>query len=86
VAVGRIQRRLAQLEGVTRAVVPPRSGWDLALLDDDELEELVVLARKAEGTRRTGRTVVWSPVEEAVLAKLSAKPRRDGSASAKATT
>ncbi len=81
-----MERRLGKLEGVSRVMAPPQSGWDLAHLDDDELAELRVLARKAEGARRTGRPVVWSPAEEAVLAKLSAKPRRDGSASAKATT
>jgi hypothetical protein len=46
--VGRMQRRLGKLEGMSRAVVPSQLGRDLACLDDDELDELAGLARKAE--------------------------------------
>jgi hypothetical protein len=73
-----MQRRLGKLERVTRPEVPRQSGWDLSLLDDDALEELAVLAEKAEGTRRVGRTVVWNPAEEAVLARLGTKAHQDG--------
>jgi hypothetical protein len=57
-----MQRRLGKLEDVSRAVVPPGSGWDLACLGDDELEELAVLAGKAEEANRLGRRSTGLPM------------------------
>jgi hypothetical protein len=72
-----MQRRLGKLECVARAVVPPQSGWDLTRLDDDELDELEVLARKAEEANRTGAALVWNADEEEALTRLGAKAHRD---------
>lgn len=84
--MGRLGRRLGKLENVSRAVVLPRSGWDLACLDDDELDELEVLARKAAEANRTGVALVWNAEDEAALTRLGAKAYRDRGLAASART
>lgn len=84
--MGRMQRRLGKLEDVSRTVVPPRSRWDLDLLDDDELAELEVLARKAAEANRTRAALVWTADDEAVLTRLGAKACRDRDLAASAET
>lgn len=84
--MGRLQRRLAQLEGMSRVVVPPQSGWDLSLLDDNEVEELAVLACKAEEANRAGAAVDWTADEVAALTRLGNKAHRDGDIAASGMT
>jgi hypothetical protein len=84
--MGWLGRRLARLEGVSRALAERQVAWDLARLDDDELAELAVLTRHAEEANRVGATLGWSADEEAALIRLGATAYRDGGVPAKETT
>lgn len=84
--MGRMERRLGRLEGVAGREARRASEWDLSVFDDDELEELAVLARKAEDANRLGRTVVWKADEAAALIRLKVKSRRAGGVAASIRT
>ena len=74
----RLDRRLAQLEGVNRITFSPQAVWDLTLLDHGELVALDALAHKAEVAAQAGDAVVWTAEEEAALIRLGAAACRDG--------
>lgn len=76
----RLERRLGKLVALSRLVASCQSRWGLSCLDDNELKELMVLARKVEDAHRTGEPVVWAADEKAVLTRLGAKAYWDGEA------
>lgn len=51
--MGRLGRRLARLEGVSRVLADRQPAWDLTRLTDDEPADLEALARKAEEANRS---------------------------------
>lgn len=82
--MGRIGRRVDKLEEVSQAMVQHRSEWDLSVFDDDELEQLAVLVRKAESETELGHAGEWSAEGEALLERLDAKWQATGGATANA--
>lgn len=69
-------RRLEKLEGTVRVTATSAPGWDLEVLDDDELSQLEVLVRKADAAKRAGRVVEWTADEARALLRLKTSVHR----------